>query len=63
MPRQDVTCRSYAHTIAHAVVSEVGPASALAGGSGIGVFRRGNVHIPSGILAPDLRSGRVGDLH
>ncbi|WP_256278478.1 GAF domain-containing protein [Rhodococcus erythropolis] len=40
-PREDLTCRSYAHTIAHAVVSELGPASAMAGGSGIGVFRRG----------------------
>ncbi|WP_336874487.1 GAF domain-containing protein [Rhodococcus qingshengii] len=32
--RDDVTCRSYAHTIAYAVVSELAPAYALTGGSG-----------------------------
>jgi len=50
-PRDDVTCRSYAHTIAYAVVSELAPAYALTSGSAVGVFRRGNVHIACGILA------------
>ncbi len=50
-PRDDVTCRSYALTIAYAVVSELAPAYALTSGSAVGVFRRGNVHIACGILA------------
>ncbi|WP_336873941.1 GAF and ANTAR domain-containing protein [Rhodococcus qingshengii] len=49
--RDDVMCRSYAHTIAHAVLSELGTAYAVTAGSNVGVFRRGNVHIASGILA------------
>ncbi len=49
--RDDVTCRSYAHSIAHAVLVELTPTYALTGGSGVGVFRRGNVHIACGILA------------
>lgn len=50
-PSDDVTCRAYAHTIAHPVVSELAPAYALTWGSDVGVFRRGNVNIASGILA------------
>lgn len=50
-PRDDVTCRAYAHTIAYAVVSELAPAYALTSGSNVGVFRHGNVHIACGILA------------
>lgn len=51
VPSDDVKCRSYAHTIAHAVVAELAPAYALTSGSDVGVFRRGNVNIASGILA------------
>lgn len=47
-PSDDVKCRSYAHAIAHAVLSELAPAYALASGSVGGVFRRGNVHIACG---------------
>ena len=50
-PSEDVKCRSYAHTIAHAVVAELAPAYALTSGSDVGVFRRGNVNIACGILA------------
>lgn len=50
-PSEDVKCRSYAHTIAHAVLAELAPAYALTSGSDVGVFRRGNVNIACGILA------------
>lgn len=50
-PSEEVKCRSYAHTIAHAVVSELAPVYALTSGSDVGVFRRGNVNIACGILA------------
>lgn len=49
--RDDVTCRSYAHSIARAVLVELTPAYALTVGSSVGVFRRGDVHIACGILA------------
>ncbi|MDV8129112.1 GAF and ANTAR domain-containing protein [Rhodococcus sp. IEGM 1304] len=54
-PSEDVKCRSYAHTIAHAVLAELAPAYALTSGSDVGVFRRGNVNIACGILAAHHR--------
>ncbi|OQM78781.1 GAF and ANTAR domain-containing protein [Rhodococcus sp. 66b] len=50
----DATCRLYAESIGHAVLAELDPAYALISGTDLKVFRRGNVHVASGMLAARL---------